>query len=220
MILRSEFRNRAFLPVVLPLGIVLVVGVAVAGFALLLLYNTREVALVLAAVTAAGILFAAALAASKDRLTGRSRLVVVAAAATPLVLAAIVAVGVVPVDESALNINRRPEEDPAIVAGRRLAEAQACLGCHSTDGSTLVGPTWQDLWGSEVTLNSGESVTVDRDYIAESVRQPNAFAREGFQTGVMPTTFDLSDQQIDQLVAFMQSISTEGGSGEATEDGA
>lgn len=217
--MRSEFRNRAFLPVVLPLAIIVVVGAAVAGFALLLLYNTREVALVLAAVTAAGILLAAALAASKDRLSGRSRLVVVTAAVTPLVLGAVVAAGVVPVDPSALNINRQPHEDPAIVAGRRLVEAEGCLACHTTDGSALVGPTWQDLWGSEVTLNSGETVTVDRDYVARSVREPNAFAREGFQTGVMPT-FDLSDEQIDQVVAFIRSISTEGGSDEATTDGA
>lgn len=216
--MRSEFRNRAFLPVVLPLAILVAVAAAVAGFALLLLYNTREVALVLAAVTAAGILLAAALAASKDRLSGSSRWVVVAAAATPLVLGAVVAVGFVPVDPSALNINRQPHEDPAIVAGRRLVESEGCVSCHTTDGSALVGPTWQDLWGSEVTLNSGETVTVDRDYIARSIREPNAFAREGFETGVMPI-FDLSDQQIDQVVAFMQSLSTEGESGEATADG-
>ena len=117
-----------------------------------------------------------------------------------------------------MNVNRQPHEDPAIVAGRRLAESEGCLGCHTTDGSTLVGPTWQDLWGSEVTLNSGETVMVDRDYIARSVREPNAFAREGFQTGVMPT-FDLSDQQIDQLAAFVQSLSTEGDPGATTTDG-
>lgn len=209
--MRSEFRNRAFLPVVLPLAIVLVVAAAVAGFAILLLYNTREVALVLSAVTAAGVLLAAALAASKERLSGRTGLVVVTAAATPLILGAVVAAGVVPVEPSALNINRQPHEDPAVVAGRRLAEAQGCLGCHTTDGSALVGPTWQELWGSEVALNSGETVTVDRDYVARSVREPEAFAREGFKTGVMPP-FDLDDQQIDQLAALMRSISSQGDS--------
>ena len=36
--------------------------------------------------------------------------------------------------------------------GREVADTQGCFACHSLDGSQVVGPTWQGLWGSSRTL--------------------------------------------------------------------
>lgn len=108
--MKTEFRNRAFLPVVVPLGIVLAVAVLVLSFAAILLYNTKEAALVIAIVAAGGILLAISLAASKDHLDGKQKAAVVSAAALPVVIGAVFSLLSVNglVDASALNINREP----------------------------------------------------------------------------------------------------------------
>ena len=36
--------------------------------------------------------------------------------------------------------------------GRRFADQHGCSGCHSIDGRKLVGPTWLNLYGSEVEI--------------------------------------------------------------------
>ena len=205
--MRREFRDRAFLPWFIPVAVIAVIGVLVGGFALILLYNTRTVAVVLALMAAAGVLVGVALANTRDRLSAAQRVVLVVAAAVPTLLGAAFAAGVGGVPASELNINRQPEQNPGIAAGRKVAENYGCVQCHSVDGTTIVGPSWKDLWGSQVTLNSGKTVTVDRQYIIDSVRTPDAFARKGFSTGVMPT-LDVSDQELDDVIAYIQSLSS------------
>lgn len=204
-----DLYKRVVVPIVLSVTVVVCAVAAVALFALILLYNTHETALVITALTAAGILFVTALAASRDGLAARQRAVLVGAGLLPVAIGASFALGLfVSIDPALLNINAQPQQDPAISAGQQVAASYGCTSCHTTDGTAAVGPTWQNLWGSEVTLNSGETVTVDRDYITRSIREPDAFAREGFDTGVMPE-LDVSDDEIEDLIAYMQSLSDE-----------
>jgi cytochrome c2 len=92
----------------------------------------------------------------------------------------------------------------AAAAGEAIYEAQ-CASCHSIDGSDGIGPTWQGIMGREETLADGSTVTVDEEYIRESIQDPNAKVVEGFSEGIMPE-FDLSDEEIDQLIAFMETL--------------
>ncbi len=96
--------------------------------------------------------------------------------------------------------------DELAAMGEEIYNAQGCVGCHSTDGSANVGPTWQGLWGSEVTLEDGSTVTADEDYITNSIRNPNDQVHEGFQP-IMPAYPNLSDEDIAALIAFMQTLS-------------
>lgn len=93
--------------------------------------------------------------------------------------------------------------DPA--AGEAIAQAQ-CITCHSIDGSTLVGPSWQGLYGNDVQLEDGTTVTADDAYIRESILQPNVKVHQGFPA-VMPA-FEgiLTDQQIDDIIAYIQTL--------------
>ena len=92
--------------------------------------------------------------------------------------------------------------------GMTIAQNQGCLGCHSTDGSRLVGPTWQGVYGSQETLTDGTTVTVDDEYIRESIVDPNAKVVEGFQPNLMPQNFGdtLSDEDIEAIIAYMKSL--------------
>ena len=92
--------------------------------------------------------------------------------------------------------------------GMTIAQNQGCLGCHSTDGSRLVGPTWQGVYGSQEPLTDGTTVTVDDEYIRESIVDPNAKVVQGFQPNIMPQNFGqtLSDSDIEALIAYIKSL--------------
>lgn len=140
--MNEEFRNRAFLPVVIPLGIVLTILAVVALFALILLYNSRITALVLATLMAGGILLSVSLAASRDRLDTRGRAAVLAAGGAPVLIGALIALGVVGIPEDQLNINRQPhtvipEDAPVIAAESTEGFCDPVDGCDLVDRMTL-----------------------------------------------------------------------------------
>lgn len=90
--------------------------------------------------------------------------------------------------------------------GQELASSNGCSGCHSIDGTAGVGPSWQGLYGHEVTLGDGSTVTADDAYITESIRDPGAKVVDGFQN-IMPTTFaDFSDDQVNAIIAYIKSL--------------
>jgi len=87
---------------------------------------------------------------------------------------------------------------------RGEAAAAVCLGCHSIDGSAKVGPTWKGLYGSQVELESGETVTADAAYLHESIADPTAKVVKGFKP-VMPD-LGLDEQTIADLIAYIESL--------------
>jgi cytochrome c oxidase subunit 2 len=92
--------------------------------------------------------------------------------------------------------------------GQALAQENGCTGCHSIDGTSAIGPTWQGLYNGEVTLADGSTVTADDAYIHESIRNPNAQIHEGFPSGVMPAFGEdqLSEDDIAAIIAFMATL--------------
>ena len=84
--------------------------------------------------------------------------------------------------------------DPAAV-GEQLATALGCVGCHTIDGSVLVGPSWLGLFGRTEQLSDGSTAVADEAYLRESIVAPNAKIVEGFPGGVMLAFESLSDDQ-------------------------
>lgn len=93
-------------------------------------------------------------------------------------------------------------------AGAQIAQNQGCTGCHSLDGSTLVGPSWQGLFGSEVTLADGTTVVADEAYIRDAIVNPNDQIVQGFPANVMPQDFGdkLSDEDINNLIEYIKTL--------------
>ena len=89
--------------------------------------------------------------------------------------------------------------------GKVLATSNGCVGCHSADGTKLRGPTWFDLFGSEVPLADGTTTTADEAYLAESIKDPNAKVVEGFPANVMPA-FSLTDEEISNIIAYIKTL--------------
>lgn len=90
--------------------------------------------------------------------------------------------------------------------GEIIANQNGCFACHSVDGSVIVGPTWLNLYGSEEELSDGSVITVDDEYIAESILDPNAKIVQGFPPNAMPQ-YTLSESEIADIIEFIKSIS-------------
>jgi cytochrome c oxidase subunit 2 len=95
--------------------------------------------------------------------------------------------------------------DPAAAERGRNAAA-VCLACHSTDGSVLVGPTWQGLYGSEEELEDGSTVIVDDAYIHESIVDPMAKITKGYPPSMPPFGGMLTEEQIKDITEYIKSL--------------
>lgn len=102
------------------------------------------------------------------------------------------------------------------VQGRQFAEEKGCLGCHSIDGSASTGPTWKGLYGKTEKLIDGTTIKVDAAYLKESILNPNASVIEGY-SAIMPP-YQLSDAEIDALIAFTKSLSSSNQEADTNED--
>lgn len=90
--------------------------------------------------------------------------------------------------------------------GEALATSKSCVACHSVDGTQMTGPTWQGLYGHEVTLGDGSTVTADDEYIKNSILKPNDQIVEGFVAAMPSFEGQLTDQEIADLTAYIASL--------------
>ncbi len=89
--------------------------------------------------------------------------------------------------------------------GEQIYRSKACITCHSLDGSVKTGPSFKGIWGTQVKLSDGSTVTVDENYVRQSVLEPASQVVSGFQP-VMPTFQGLlTDPQIDAIIEFIKS---------------
>ena len=96
-------------------------------------------------------------------------------------------------------------EDP-IERGRFWAQQYGCLACHSTDGSPLIGPTWQNVYMHEVPLEDGTTVIADEAYLYESIVDPGAKIVQGFPN-IMPNLADaMTEEQITEIIEFIKTL--------------
>jgi cytochrome c oxidase subunit II len=93
--------------------------------------------------------------------------------------------------------------------GRRIAEEQGCLKCHSIDGTRHIGPTWLDLYNRKERLQDGSSIDVNEAYLTESMMDPLAKIVAGFQP-VMPSFQNkLAGPEVAALVEFIKSLQSD-----------
>ena len=92
--------------------------------------------------------------------------------------------------------------------GAKLYISSGCIACHSTDGTTKVGPSWKGLFGTKGRdLDDGSKVDVDENYLRESILNPNAKIAKGFAKGVMPVyQGQLKEEQVNALIEYMKSL--------------
>jgi cytochrome c oxidase subunit 2 len=100
-----------------------------------------------------------------------------------------------------------PADEPP---GLTLMKQNACITCHSLDGSKIVGPSFKGIYGEKVTVttDSGEKeVTVDDEYIRRSIYEPGAEIVKGFNKGLMISYKDkLKDEDIKSITDYIKTL--------------
>ena len=90
-----------------------------------------------------------------------------------------------------------------VEAGKNLATQ--CIGCHSVDGTTVVGPSWKGIYGEPVELEDGTTVVVDEAYLATSIKDPTSQIVKGFPPAMPPYSW-LTDQQVADIIAYIETL--------------
>ncbi len=91
--------------------------------------------------------------------------------------------------------------------GLKLLQSKGCLGCHTTDGTKKVGPTFKGLYDSMVTvITNGKERTIraDEEYIRRSVLDPGADVVKGYPN-IMPT-LPVTGKELDEIVEYLDRL--------------
>jgi len=100
---------------------------------------------------------------------------------------------------------REPEPD-----GYLLLRNTGCIACHSLDGAKLVGPSFKDLYGKETIVVSGtsqKSVTVDEEYIINSIYNPDSELVLGYNKGLMQSYRGvINEDDIQIIIDYLKTL--------------
>ncbi|MBE0496768.1 MAG: cytochrome c oxidase subunit II [Campylobacterales bacterium] len=108
---------------------------------------------------------------------------------------------------------KTPFDEPGVLVaqehpGLAHLEANGCTGCHSLDGSVVVGPSFQGIFGRTFNVEEGgtlKEVLADEAYLKRSILDPDGQIVEGFSGGMMQSYEGvLSDEQIDEIVDYFK----------------
>jgi cytochrome c oxidase subunit II len=90
--------------------------------------------------------------------------------------------------------------------GEHIYKTRGCAQCHTVTGQPATGPSFLGIWGHPVALEGGKTVTVDENYVRESILDPTAKVVKGFQP-VMPTYKGrLKDRDITDVIAYFKTL--------------
>lgn len=94
--------------------------------------------------------------------------------------------------------------------GLTLLKSNACLSCHTRDGSRLVGPSFKGLMGkSETIITNGveTQIVVDNQYIINKIKTPSITTVVDYQSGLMtPYGEILSDEEINNIIEYISTL--------------
>jgi cytochrome c oxidase subunit II len=93
-------------------------------------------------------------------------------------------------------------QDSTVAQGRRVFETEACMNCHTVQGTAATGKFGPDLTHlmSRDTLASGE-IPNTRENLRQWVKNPDTF-----KPGCLMPAMQLSDDQLDQLTAYLETL--------------
>ncbi|HQU71123.1 MAG: cytochrome c oxidase subunit II [Calditrichaeota bacterium] len=106
------------------------------------------------------------------------------------------------------NMSEADMEKALAARGEKVALLKGCVACHSKDGSVVIGPSFKGLYGKQETViadGKEMTLTVNDDYIRESIHQPDIKKVKGFENMVM-TQVDITDEEIEQVIAYLKSL--------------
>ena len=109
-----------------------------------------------------------------------------------------------PTEEPTPEITGDPETGRAIFetggAHEDYQPRYSCVNCHSLDGSENDGPSLQGI--AERASERVPELSA-AEYVHQSIMDPRAYVVEGFQNMGMMNSYLLSEEEVDDLIAFL-----------------
>ena len=94
--------------------------------------------------------------------------------------------------------------------GLTILKKNACIGCHSMDGSKLVSVSFKGLFGkTETVITNGKQrkVMVDDTYIIASVYEPDKDIVFGYQKGIMKSYKGLiKEDEMKKIIDYLKTL--------------
>lgn len=97
---------------------------------------------------------------------------------------------------------------PLAKRGEKIFAVKACASCHSVaDATTRVGPSLWKKFGAQEEMSDGSKITLDENYIRESILNPNAHVVKGFPPNVMPVfQGQVSENELSALIEYVKGL--------------
>jgi cytochrome c oxidase subunit 2 len=92
--------------------------------------------------------------------------------------------------------------------GERLFASLSCTACHNTRPDAR-GPNLVGVYGSHLTLSSGQTITADDEYIRQAILNPSQHITQGYSP-IMPTyQGQISEDGVIALVEYLKHLDTD-----------
>ncbi len=91
--------------------------------------------------------------------------------------------------------------------GLHLLQDKGCLGCHTTDGTKKIGPTFKGIFGrKETVITDGREheLTVDEAFLRKAVLQPGADLVKGYPN-IMPK-LPVTPEELDSIIVALKEL--------------
>ena len=108
----------------------------------------------------------------------------------------------------------QPQPDDLAAQGAKLFSQLGCGACHGPDVPAANAPSLHGLYGSQVTLADGRTLTADESFLREAIVLPDQHVPAGYQA-VMPSYAKAVDEPgLVELVAYLKTLSTRPAAGQ------
>lgn len=92
--------------------------------------------------------------------------------------------------------------------GERLFASLSCNACHNTTPEAR-GPSLANVYGSHLTLASGQQITVDEAYLRDAILNPSQHVTQGYAP-IMPTyQGQISEEGVIALVEYIKNLNSD-----------
>lgn len=94
--------------------------------------------------------------------------------------------------------------------GLDLITQNGCLGCHSLDGSKIVGPTFKNIYNRKVKINVDgnlKDMISNDQYLKNAILKPDLEVVDGYYPGVMPPfEFVLKEKEVEAIIQYLKTV--------------